>query len=64
MRSSGITTFETKSGYGLTVLDEARALRLAREVTDETTFLGAHVVPPEARDWRPATISGSRLLVG
>ena len=44
---SGITTFETKSGYGLTVDDEARALRLAREVTDETTYLGAHVVPAE-----------------
>lgn len=44
---SGVTTFETKSGYGLTVADEARALRLAREVTDETTYLGAHVVPAE-----------------
>ena len=32
-RSSGVTTFEAKSGYGLTVLDEARSLRLAREVT-------------------------------
>jgi imidazolonepropionase len=44
---SGVTTFETKSGYGLTVADEARALRLAREVTEETTYLGAHVVPAE-----------------
>lgn len=43
----GITTLEVKSGYGLTVADEERALRLAREVTDETTFLGAHVVPGE-----------------
>ncbi len=42
---SGVTTFETKSGYGLTVEDEARSLRIAREFTDETTFLGAHVVP-------------------
>lgn len=49
-RSSGVTTFETKSGYGLTVLDEERSLRLAREVTDETTFLGAHVVPQEFED--------------
>jgi imidazolonepropionase len=45
MRAQGTTTVEVKSGYGLTVEDEARALRLAREVTDETTFLGAHVVP-------------------
>lgn len=48
----GATTFETKSGYGLTVADEVRALRLAGEVTDETTFLGAHVVPPEYREDR------------
>lgn len=47
MRAQGTTTVEVKSGYGLTVEDEARALRLAREITDETTFLGAHVVPPE-----------------
>src|SRR4051794_17686148 len=46
MRAQGTTTVEVKSGYGLTVEDEARALRLAREVTPETTFLGAHVVPP------------------
>jgi imidazolonepropionase len=45
--SQGTTTFEVKSGYGLTVEDEERLLRLAREVTAETTFLGAHVVPPE-----------------
>ncbi|HEY7273370.1 MAG TPA: imidazolonepropionase [Actinoplanes sp.] len=41
----GTTTLEIKSGYGLTVDDEARSLRLARELTEETTFLGAHVVP-------------------
>jgi imidazolonepropionase len=45
MRAQGTTTVEIKSGYGLSVAQEARALRLAREVTDETTFLGAHVVP-------------------
>lgn len=43
----GTTTMETKSGYGLTVADEARSLRLAFQVTPETTFLGAHVVPDE-----------------
>jgi imidazolonepropionase len=47
MRAQGTTTVEIKSGYGLTVDDEARALRIAREFTLETTFLGAHVVPPE-----------------
>ncbi len=50
---SGTTTFEVKSGYGLTVLDEARACRIAAEFTDEVTFLGAHVVPEEFRDDRP-----------
>jgi imidazolonepropionase len=45
MRAQGTTTVEVKSGYGLTVDDEARLLRIAREVTPETTFLGAHVVP-------------------
>jgi imidazolonepropionase len=47
MRAQGTTTVEVKSGYGLTVEDEARALRLAAEITPETTFLGAHVVPAE-----------------
>ena len=47
MHGSGITTFETKSGYGLSVEDEVRALRIASAHTDETTFLGAHVVPAE-----------------
>jgi len=47
LRAQGSTTVEIKSGYGLSVADEERTLRLAREVTTETTFLGAHVVPPE-----------------
>jgi imidazolonepropionase len=46
-RRQGTTTIEIKSGYGLTVADEARSLRIARELTGETTFLGAHVVPAE-----------------
>jgi imidazolonepropionase len=50
MRRQGTTTVEVKSGYGLTVEDEARCLRLAAEVTPETTFLGAHVVPAEYAD--------------
>ncbi len=45
--SSGTTTIEIKSGYGLTVNDERRSLEIAQSFTDETTFLGAHVVPVE-----------------
>ncbi|MFD6326558.1 imidazolonepropionase [Streptomyces sp. NPDC058442] len=46
----GTTTLETKSGYGLTAEDEARALRLAARHTDEVTYLGAHIVAPEYAD--------------
>ena len=44
---AGTTTVEIKSGYGLSVESEALATSLAAEVTTETTFLGAHVVPSE-----------------
>jgi imidazolonepropionase len=47
MLSQGTTTVECKSGYGLTVTDEARAVALAARITPEVTFLGAHVVPAE-----------------
>jgi imidazolonepropionase len=47
MTRSGITTFESKSGYGLSVKDEARSLAIAAKHTSETTFLGAHVVPAD-----------------
>lgn len=47
MTRQGTTTVEIKSGYGLTVHDEVRSLRVARGFTSETTFLGAHSVPPE-----------------
>ena len=50
MHRAGITTFETKSGYGLTVSDEARALASAQKLTSEVTYLGAHVVPAEYAD--------------
>lgn len=46
----GTTTFETKSGYGLTVADESRALRIAAAHTDEVTYLGAHIVSPDHAD--------------
>jgi imidazolonepropionase len=47
MLRQGTTTFECKSGYGLTVKDEARCLAIAAEATSEVTYLGAHVVPAE-----------------
>ena len=47
MRRQGTTTVEIKSGYGLTTKDEARSLAVARQFTEETTFLGAHVVPAD-----------------
>lgn len=50
MRRHGTTTVEIKSGYGLNVPDEARSLRIASELTDETTYLGAHVPAPEYAD--------------
>jgi imidazolonepropionase len=48
MLRQGTTTVEIKSGYGLTVEDEARSLRIAGEFTTETTYLGAHTVPEGA----------------
>jgi imidazolonepropionase len=50
MRRQGTTTVEVKSGYGLSVRDEARSLAIAARLTPETTFLGAHVVPVEYAD--------------
>ena len=47
---SGTTTAECKSGYGLSVEDEARSLRIAGRHVEEVTFLGAHVVPAEYAD--------------
>jgi imidazolonepropionase len=47
MYRSGITTFETKSGYGLNVADELRSVKLAVQHTEDVTFLGAHVIPEE-----------------
>ena len=51
IQAGGVTTLEVKSGYGLTVAEELRELRLlaaSRRLTDMElviTFLGAHVVP-------------------
>jgi len=52
LHRQGTTTFEIKTGYGLTVADEERLARLAAEVTPEVTFLGAHVVPAEYSERR------------
>ncbi|MCA5891764.1 imidazolonepropionase [Isoptericola sp. NEAU-Y5] len=52
--AQGTTTLEVKSGYGLNVADEERSVRLAREVTEEVTFLGAHVVPTRSAGDAPA----------
>ena len=54
--SQGTTTLEIKTGYGLDVESEAKLARLAREVTEEVTFLGAHVVPAEFADRRDAYV--------
>ncbi|WP_220087105.1 carbamoyl-phosphate synthase domain-containing protein, partial [Burkholderia multivorans] len=43
----GTTTFEIKSGYGLTRDDEIRALEIIGRHTPESTLIAAHVVPPE-----------------
>lgn len=59
---SGTTTIEVKSGYGLSVVDEARSLVAAATVTQETTFLGAHVVPPgESADRYVDLVCGDML---
>jgi imidazolonepropionase len=60
--TAGVTTFECKSGYGLDAAQEQRCLRLAGEVTTETTFLGAHVVPPDMpREDYLASVCGPML---
>lgn len=62
MRAQGTTTVEIKSGYGLEAHEEARLLRLAGEVTVETTYLGAHVVPAGAdREEYVASVCGPML---
>jgi len=63
MRAQGTTTVEIKSGYGLTVDSERLLLELAGQVSDEVTFLGAHVVPPEFSDGDSADTEGYVDLV-
>jgi imidazolonepropionase len=53
LRAEGVTTVEIKSGYGLTLVDERRMLRVARRLGESfgvrvhTCLLAAHAVPPE-----------------
>lgn len=62
MMSSGTTTCEVKSGYGLDIENEAKQLTVARECDSihpidlVPTFLGAHALPPEFRDDRAGYI--------
>lgn len=52
----GVTTIEAKSGYGLTVEDEIKQLRVARELDNShaidiiSTFMGAHAIPIEYKE--------------
>ena len=55
-RSTGTTTLEVKSGYGLNTETELKILKVAREFTHETTFLGAHIVPSEKINSRDSYI--------
>lgn len=62
LRSQGTTTAEIKSGYGLTVADEVRLLRLIREFSEEATYLGAHVIPSDSgRDEYLELVTGEML---
>ena len=60
--AEGVTTVEIKSGYGLTLADEAKMLRVARSlahalpVTVSTTLLAAHALPPEYAGRRDAYV--------
>lgn len=60
--AEGVTTVEVKSGYGLDPENERKSLRVARQlgaerpVTVQTTFLGAHAVPPAYGDDRDGYI--------
>ena len=69
LASYGTTTVEVKSGYGLTVEDELKSLRVVRRLADELplrivpTWLGAHEIPLEHRGSDDARGEYLRLLV-
>jgi imidazolonepropionase len=59
---AGITHIEIKSGYGLDVETERRCCEVAAGLTDDVTFLGAHVVPAGADpDEYVALVAGPML---
>ena len=61
-RRAGITHLEIKSGYGLDVETERRCCEVAAQLTDDVTFLGAHVVPAGAdADEYVALVTGEML---
>ncbi len=62
LHQSGVTHFEIKSGYGLDVETELRSLKIAREFTDDTTFLGAHVVPQDQDPERYVSLVATEML--
>lgn len=63
----GVTTVECKSGYGLSVEDELKTLRVYKKLANNqplhivSTFLGAHTIPPEYEDNREGYI---KLVIG
>jgi len=69
LASNGVTTVEVKSGYGLTLEDELKALRAIRQLAEllpmriVPTFLGAHEVPLEHRDSASARAAYVSLLI-
>ena len=56
-KSHGTTTIEIKSGYGLDLESEVKILQVAQSFTEETTFLGAHVIPAEYENNRDGYIN-------
>jgi imidazolonepropionase len=61
MLATGTTTVEVKSGYELSIDGERRLLDVAAGLTDEVTWLGAHVLPKEFASRRDEYV---RLLIG
>ncbi|MWD28552.1 imidazolonepropionase [Aquicoccus sp. SCR17] len=62
MIAEGVTTLEVKSGYGLTIEDELKMLRVAtrlgelRDIRIHRSYLAAHAVPPDYKDRADAYI--------
>jgi imidazolonepropionase len=62
IQQRGVTAIECKSGYGLTLEDELKQLRVYKRLKEKTdihvvsTFLGAHTIPPEFKENRQGYI--------